>query len=88
MHSSDENAVCRGCGRVLIGKPYWAGGSAYLPGPKMEPARVNHYGGFVCSRACDFNASLELERDMPGHGSGQTRLCQSAAASLERNWPQ
>lgn len=81
-----EPATCRGCGKVLIGKPYHMGGSAYLPGSKMEPARVNFYGGFVCSENCDRRASLELERTMPGHSYDQSRLSSFAADSLRRNW--
>ena len=84
-HSDDEVAECRGCRRVLRGKPYWAGGSAYHP-DTGERAKVNHYGGFVCSRQCDFNASLRLEESMPGHGYGQTKLGCYAQAALERNW--
>jgi hypothetical protein len=80
-----ETAVCRGCGRTLKGRPFCYGGSAYIP-ETLEQAKVNWYGGFVCSRECDFKASLALERDMPGHGIQQTTLGQSARASLERNW--
>lgn len=82
-----ESAKCRGCGRKLIGKPYHMGGGAYLPGPKMEPARVNFYGGYVCSEDCDRRASLALERTMPGHSWDQARLTGPAADSLRRNWP-
>lgn len=78
-------ATCRGCGRKLIGKPYYMGGGAILPGPKMEPARVNVYGGYVCSEDCDRRASLDMEQSMPGHG-GQTRLSSYAAESLRKNW--
>lgn len=87
MHSSDEHAVCRGCGMVLKGKPYWAGGSAYHPRTN-ERCPVNHFGGFVCSEDCDRKASLEQERSMPGHGYKQQTLGQAEAASLKRNWPQ
>jgi hypothetical protein len=49
-------------------------------------AKVNHYGGFVCSYRCDREASLSLERSMPGHGSRQTSIGPSAAKSLRNNW--
>lgn len=82
---SDEVATCRGCGRVLRGKPYWAGGSAFDP-KTGEQAKVNHYGGYVCSPQCDHRASLELEQSMPGHGWQQQRLGCYAQAAHDRNW--
>lgn len=85
-YREEETAKCRGCGRVLLGKPYYMGGAAFIPGPKREQAKINFYGGFVCSEACDRRASLELERTMPGHGFDQTRLSSFAADSLRRNW--
>lgn len=86
-HYSDTNAVCRGCGKVLRGKPYGFGGSAFDPETGKE-AKRNHYGGYVCSRQCDFNASLELERSMPGHGASQKTLGCYAQRKLELNWPE
>lgn len=86
MSAVKDPAVCRGCSRVLLGKAYHLGGSAYLPGPDLKNAKVNFYGGFVCSRQCDFNASLEQEQSMPGHTSGQKRLGCFAAEHLEKNW--
>lgn len=82
---SDTEAVCRGCGKVLRGKPYSMGGSAYDP-VTGERAKHNHFGGYVCSRGCDHRASLEQERSMPGHGWGQTRLSCYAQEALNRNW--
>jgi ribosomal protein L34E len=86
-HFSDTHAVCRGCGLVLKGKPYQFGGQAYHPttGDRCPP---NHYGGYACSETCDRRASLELERSMPGHGSGQQTLDCYSAAALRRNWGQ
>jgi hypothetical protein len=81
-----DTAVCRGCRRVLSGKPYHMGGDAYVPGPKLERAKVNFYGGYVCSPDCDRRASLELERTMPGHSWDQARLSGPAATHFERNW--
>ena len=66
-------AVCRCCGRELIGKAYQLGGSAYLPGPKMERAKVNFYGGYVCSDICDKRASYDLEESMPHNRMGRPR---------------
>ena len=87
MTEHDDIATCRGCGKVLRGKPYWAGGSAYDPDTGTR-AKVNHYGGFVCSRRCDFNASLRLEQSMPGHNITQTQLGCYSIESLRRNWDQ
>lgn len=82
MHNSDTQAVCRGCGRVLRGKPYFMGGFAYHPiTGKRCPA--NFFGGFVCSEQCDRKASLEQEQSMPGHGTTQRYPSQE---SLYKGW--
>jgi hypothetical protein len=80
-----ETAVCRHCGLALCGKPYRFGGSAYHP-RTGERCPSNHYGGFVCSENCDRQASLALERSMPGHGVSQMSIGTSAHESLNRNW--
>lgn len=82
-----EVAVCRGCGKHLIGEPYYKGAGAYLP-RTMEAAKVNFYGGYVCSERCDFNASLELERTMPGHTASQSSLSSPAHNHYKKNWNQ
>lgn len=86
----DERATCRGCNRVLIGRNYFFGGQAYIPranGAAGENARVNYFGGWVCSRECDYRSSLELEGSMPGHQGQRTLSPNSPAArSIERNW--
>lgn len=92
MHShscTDTQAVCRGCGRKLNGSPYFKGGCAYVPnanGSSGARAKSNYYGGWVCSRGCDYNASLALEQDMPGHGYGQKQPGREAMARIENNW--
>lgn len=78
-------AVCRGCGKLLNGKPYYMGESAYDPITK-ERCKVNFYGGFVCSSVCDKEASLELERTMPGHTASQSSLSSSAHNHWVNNW--
>lgn len=85
--STEEKATCRGCGRELIGKPYYMGGNAYHPVTK-ELCKVNFYGGFVCGSACDWNASLELERTMPGHTHSQSSLSTFAKSHYDKNWKQ
>lgn len=80
-----DKAKCRGCNRELDGEAYYKGGSAYHPETR-ERCPSNFYGGFVCSRACDEQSSLELERSMPGHGASQTRLGSFAQKSLTANW--
>lgn len=82
---NNEVATCRGCGKVLKGKPYYMGGQAYIPGTSKE-AKVNYYGGFVCCEACDINASLELERSMPGHGLSQRIISRDAQRKVISNW--
>jgi hypothetical protein len=81
----DEVATCRGCGLVLRGKPYWAGGRAYHPDHGRECMK-NYYGGFVCSRGCDVRAALELEQSMPGHGLKQTSVGADAMRRIISNW--
>lgn len=83
--SNEEKATCRGCKKELKGKPYYMGGPAYHPDTN-ERCKVNFYGGFVCSEACDRRASLELERTMPGHTASQSSLSSQAYADLKRNW--
>lgn len=85
-----DDASCRGCGRVLIGRNYCFGGRAYVPradGCHGIEAKVNYYGGFVCSRSCDYRSSLELEESMPGH-AGQRSLSPNSPAMrhIELNW--
>jgi ribosomal protein L34E len=81
----EEKAKCRGCGMTLDGEPYSTGGIARIP-ETGKRAKVNHYGGWVCSRECDFRASLTLEQSMPGHNVTQKRLSGYAEAALRRNW--
>lgn len=82
---SEEKAECRGCGMILNGKPYHLGGPAYHP-KTGERAKVNHYGGYVCSERCDYNSSLRLEQDMPGHGPSQKYLGCFSSQSYKNNW--
>lgn len=83
---NDETAVCRGCGRTLRGKPYRYGGRAYVP-ETNEQAKVNHFGGYVCSRDCDYRALLHHFQSMPGCG-GATRPGQIEMEAFRRNWPE
>ena len=89
MHScTDTQAVCRGCGRHLGGSPYFKGGTAYVMNDKggyRHAAKANYFGGWVCSRSCDYRASLALEKSMPGHG-GQTSLSPEVMARIESKW--
>lgn len=81
----EKTASCRGCGMKLDGKPYYMGGEAYHPITKKK-AKVNHYGGFVCSERCDFDSSLSLERSMPGHDSSQVSLGMFSEKHHKSNW--
>ena len=85
-HDSDDKAVCRGCGLVLNGKPYYMGGFAYHPRTGNR-CPSNYYGGFVCSERCDRKASLELEQSMPGH-VGQLSIGSDARQKISDNWPE
>jgi hypothetical protein len=70
---------------VLRGKPFYMGGDAYRP-DTGERCRKNHYGGYVCSEACDRGSSQRLEDSMPGAGRAGGRLSDFARQSLNRNW--
>lgn len=83
--SIQEHATCRGCGMKLNGKPYYMGGSAYHPYTK-ERCPSNYYGGFVCSKSCDYRSALELEKTMPGHNLGQKNLLPKTEKHINRNW--
>lgn len=62
---------------ALRGKPYHLGGQAYLPLPKGGPAKVNHYGGWVCSPECDQRVFREM-RAQNVWGSTEARLMANA----------
>lgn len=79
-----ETAECRGCRIKLNGKPYYMGGRAYHPKTK-EQARVNYYGGFVCSERCDFKVCIDMESSMPGAGLA-TILSSGAKNKIKSNW--
>lgn len=86
MYSCTENqAVCRGCGKHLNGSPYYKGGVA--TDARGNRVKVNYYGGWVCSRSCDYRASLELEESMPGHGNLRS-ISPAAMRSLNHNFPE
>ncbi len=85
MEETTEHAVCRGCGKQLRGTPYFRGGDAFDP-VTGERCKTNHYGGYVCSKDCDFASSLELERSMPGHDGSQSRLGCYSERSYQDNW--
>ena len=83
---SDTQAVCRGCGKLLNGNPFWKGGSAYDPQTR-ERAKANFYGGWVCSRQCDYKAAMEQERSMPGCGNYRGSFCMAyQQGELDRKW--
>lgn len=77
--------TCRGCGKALKGTG-WQFDSVMDPDTN-KPAKWNHYGGWVCSKSCDRQASIELERSMPGSSYRQTSLSCFAEESLRKNWP-
>jgi len=36
METKENIAICRGCGRILIGKAYHLGGIAYIPSTERQ----------------------------------------------------
>ena len=83
-HCTDTQAVCRGCGKLLDGSPYWKGGTAYVPATGRR-AQKNHYGGWVCSESCDRRAHLEQEQSMPG-GPGPFSLDPNTSRRITEKW--
>jgi len=81
---NNEKATCRGCGKELVGKPYYMGGHATHP-KTGELCKINQYGGFVCSRECDVSASIIMHSSMPGC-AGATRPDCYAMERIKRNW--
>lgn len=79
-----ETAECRGCGTPLRGKPYYMGGDAYHP-KTGNKAKVNHYGGFVCSEDCDRRSHLALEQSMPGN-LNQKSLDLNTSRKISAKW--
>lgn len=79
-----EIATCRHCRRELNGEPYYRGKPAYIP-ETGKRANVNHFGGFVCSRRCDYNASLDHLSSMPGAGIAK-ELDVYTQRSFDYNW--
>lgn len=80
-------ATCRHCRRELRGAPYHTGQPAYFPLPEGGRVPACYYGGWVCSRSCDWKTCLELEQSMPGHGIAQQRPGQDAMRRINANWP-
>lgn len=81
-----EIATCRGCGKILKGKPYYMGGAAYDP-ETNQSCKVNFYGGYVCSENCDLKSSREQEGSMPGNIMSKGNSLSSCAQShLKNNW--
>lgn len=72
---------------MLVGKPYHLSTDllAYVPGKPERCAKINYYGGFVCSEACDYRASLEMHQDMPGCGTA-TKPETAAMQRIRKNW--
>ncbi|KKM67024.1 hypothetical protein LCGC14_1475400 [marine sediment metagenome] len=79
-----NKAKCRGCGKELIGKPYYLGGPAYDP-ETGDQAKTNFYGGFVCSYGCDVRVCLEMSSNMPGAGPAKS-LNSLEREQVDRNW--
>ena len=84
-HCTDTTPVCRGCGRELRGSPYWKGGRAYHPLGEKGTVMACHFGGWVCSKACDMRACREQGESMPGHGYG-TGLSYDLRRKIEAKW--
>lgn len=80
----EEVPQCRYCGKSLKGGMYYTGKSAYHP-ETGERCKANFYGGWICSKSCDYNASMEMESSMPGAGRA-TRLGSSAERHYKSNW--
>lgn len=87
--NNSETDECRYCKLILIGKPYYLGGvCAYFreySNNKRYEAKINWYGGFVCSRTCDEKACLAMQSSFPGVGLA-TIIDSNARRHIESNW--
>lgn len=85
--STPLEAECRACGKAIFGKPYYSGGntSRLVPLTWDEP-KANYYGGYVCSKKCDYDATLSLEQSMPGHGCSQSELDTQMTKFISSRW--
>jgi len=81
----NKHSECRGCGKYLVGDGSQYN-SVYDPDTRKD-AKWNYYGGWVCSKKCDYDSSLALERSMPGHmGQRNLSIGSESYKSVERNW--
>ena len=82
----NKTSTCRGCGKTLNGDGSQC--SSVSDPVTKESAKWNYYGCWVCSRQCDYNASLELEKSMPGHmGQKSLSIGSESYRTIVRNWP-
>jgi len=51
----------------------------------MDRAKVNFYGGFVCSEQCDVSVCLEMSNSMPRAGKA-TSLNGHEREKVRMNW--
>lgn len=77
---NNKEIECRHCGKAL--KRTTSGACNPDTG---EEARQNHYGGWVCSRRCDYNECLDMTSSVPGAG-GATRPSVYAQKQIDNNW--
>lgn len=68
----------------LRGEPYYKGRPAFHP-RTGDQVKVCHYGGFVCSRECDWRACVQQHASMPGC-AGAARPDTFAMARIRANW--
>lgn len=73
---------CRSCGLLLKENHRKEG----VHPATNEVLKCNYYGGYICSKKCDFEASLDIEQSMPGHNSAQYNLGCYSNSHFERNW--
>lgn len=84
----EKNAECRGCGRKMLGEPYYTGKGAWITQSKrygLIRAPSCHYGGYVCSERCDRRACGDLEGSMPGCSLNRP-LMGNLSAEISRKW--
>lgn len=85
METENETAVCRGCGRKLIGKPAEMGEPAFMP-ITLERVPRSYYGGFVCSANCERKVMKSVGGSMPGRGGNTYRMDSLELAAFRRVW--
>jgi hypothetical protein len=77
----NETAKCRGCGKILKGKPYHLGRSYVTDPATKKQVKESFYGGYVCSYTCDYESCLKMQ-----NSSGAGYISHLINTEYLQNW--